>query len=419
MQKNARTPTALLAFLFLSVITNFAQSLPLRHVLTSAKAGVHFDSWQISRDDLKLQTQGAWSVQKYTLHGGKQEGVDVIEVNNGRLRFVVIPTRGMNVLNVEAGDVRLAWASPVKEVVHPQFINLESRNGLGWLEGFNEWMVHCGLEWAGHPGRDKFVNNVGDQVEMNLTLHGKMANIPASEVEVLIDEAPPHRIHIRGLVEERMFYGPNLSFWTDISTEPGGLSLRFDDSLTNHAAHAQEFQIIYHSNYGPPLLEAGSRFVGAVERVTPFNKHAAESLSTYDQYTGPKEGFVEQVYCLRPLADAEGRSTILLQNAKADRAVSLTFPVKQLPYVTLWKNLGALDDGYVTGLEPGTGFSYTRRIEREAGRVPKLAAHASRQFTLEVTIHPDRASVAETVKRIEKLQSGTKPVIESEPSANE
>jgi hypothetical protein len=48
--------------------------------------------------------------------------------------------------------VRLGWDSPVKEVVHPQFINLQSRGGLGWLEGFNEWMVRCGLEWAGHPG---------------------------------------------------------------------------------------------------------------------------------------------------------------------------------------------------------------------------------------------------------------------------
>ncbi len=419
MQKNARTRTALLVSLFLSVITNFAQSLPLHQVLTSERDGVHAESWQISGDDLKSKAQGAWSVRKSTLHGGKQEGVDIIEVNNGRLRFVVIPTRGMNVLKVEAGDVKLGWQSPVKEVVHPKFINLESRNGLGWLEGFNEWMARCGLEWAGHPGRDKFINNVGDQVEMNLTLHGKIANLPASEVEVDIDEAAPHRIHIRGLVEERMFYGPNLSFWTDISTEPDSLSLRFEDSLTNHAAHAQEFQIIYHSNYGPPLLGAGSRFVGAVERVTPFNPHAAESVTTYDQYTGPQEGFVEQVYCLRPLADAGGQSTILLQNAKADRAVSLTFPVKQLPYVTLWKNLGALDDGYVTGLEPGTGFAYTRRIEREGGRVPKLAAHASQQFSLEVTIHPDRASVAEAVKKIEKVQAGTKPVIEPLPAASE
>ena len=100
--------------------------------------------------------------------------MDVIEVDNGRLRFVVIPTRGMSVLRVESGDVGLGGDSPVKEIVHPQFINLESRGGLGWLEGFNEWLVRCGLEWAGHPGEDRFRNNVGDEVEMKLTLHGKV-----------------------------------------------------------------------------------------------------------------------------------------------------------------------------------------------------------------------------------------------------
>lgn len=410
--------TTALVCLFAATMSS-AQSLPYRQVLTSAKANLRVDAWQITHQDVDLHTTAGWSIRKYTLHGGKQEGVDVIEVNNGRMKFVVIPTRGMNVLKVEAGDVRLGWDSPVKEVVHPRLINLESRGGLGWLEGFNEWMARCGLEFAGHPGKDKFINNVGDEVEMDVTLHGKIANIPASEVEVLIDATPPHRIHVRGLVEERMFYGPNLSFWSDISTEPGSLSLRFDDRLTNNAAREQEFQLIYHANFGPPLLEAGARFVGAVESVTPFNQHAANGASTYDQYTGPKLGFVEQVYGLRPIADAQGLSTIMLQNAKGDRAVSLTFPVKQLPYVTLWKNLAAGEDGYVTGLEPGTGFPYTRRLEREAGRVPKLAAHGSQQFVLEVTVHPDPAGIATVTERIRKLQAGTQPVIEPHPIRSE
>ena len=100
-------------------------------------------------------------------------------------------------------------------------MNLEARGGLGWLEGFNEWMARCGLEWAGHPGVDRFVNNVGEQAEMNLTLHGKVANIPASEVEVIVEGAPRPRIRVRGRVDERAFYGPKLELWTEVSTEPG------------------------------------------------------------------------------------------------------------------------------------------------------------------------------------------------------
>jgi Domain of unknown function (DUF4432) len=196
---------------FMTVVTFAAASLagvaePIRQVLTSAERGIHLGQWKIDQTAFPSARAGSWSVVKAVLHGGKQEGVDLVTVNNGRLAFIVIPTRGMGVLSVELGDVRLGWDSPVKEVVHLAYVNLESRGGLGWLEGFNEWMVRCGLEWAGHPGKDKFINNVGDETEMDLTLHGKIGNIPASEVEVVVDRDPPHRIRVRGRVDERMFY---------------------------------------------------------------------------------------------------------------------------------------------------------------------------------------------------------------------
>src|SRR5262249_50030798 len=154
---------------------------------------------------------------------------DVIVVDNGKLRFTVIPTRGMGILAVTMGDFRLGWDSPVKEVVHPQFINLQARGGLGWLDGVNEWLCRCGLESNGSPGPDKFINNVGDEATMELTLHGKIANLPAQEVEVVVDREAPFRMRIRGRVDERMFYGPKLELQTEISTEPGASTLRVAD----------------------------------------------------------------------------------------------------------------------------------------------------------------------------------------------
>jgi hypothetical protein len=384
----------------------------LRKHLTSVLKGIQIDSWEISQSKLVLPAAAGWFARKYTLHGGRQEGVDVVEVDNGRLRFLVLPTRGMSVLRVEAGDVRLGWDSPVTEVVHPKFINLESRGGLGWLEGFNEWMVRCGLEWAGHPGHDKFRNNVGDEFELDLTLHGKIGNTPASEVEVLVEDGPRPRIHVRGLVLERMFHGPKLSFWTDISTELGSNSLRFDDEITNYGAEEQEFQIIYHANFGPPLLEQGARLVAALGRVGSFNDRAARNVKTFSEFGAPQAGFVEQVYCLHPLAGAEGRTELLLENAGGTRGVSLAFPVQQLPYVTLWKNLAAETEGYVVGIEPGTGFPYTRRLEREAGRVPRLAANETRRFTIEVAIHSDPASVQSATQRIQNIQGKIKTTLD-------
>ena len=343
------------------------------HVLTSVKAGPGVPNWQLTSRDVKFESAASWSVKRYTLHGGKQEGSQLIVLDNGKMQITVIPTRGMDLLEVKSGDVRLGWDSPVKEVVHPMFMRLESRGGLGWLEGFNEAMVRCGLEWAGHPGQDEFINNVGQKATMNLTLHGKIGNTPASEVSVVVDPKAPHRIRIKGTVYERSFYGPKLKLATEISTVPGSTTYRIDDRLTNQGAFDQEYQIIYHCNYGVPLLGKGSRVLTAAKRIAPFNAHAAEGIKNWSVYDGPTKGFIEQVYCLEPIADRDGRGIVMLENAAADRAVTLRWKTDRLPYLTVWKNTAAKETGYVTGLEPATGYAYTRRIEREGGRVPKIA----------------------------------------------
>lgn len=395
---------------------NVAVAQNVRHLLLSAEQNIDVADWQLSARDAGVATNVPWSVRKKRLSGGKQDGVDLVVIDNGRLTITLVPTRGMGILRVEMRDLRLGWNSPVREVVHPKYVNLAARGGLGWLEGFNEWLARCGLEWAGHPGRDSFINNVGEQAEMDLTLHGKVANIPASEVEVVIDREPRPRIRVRGRVDERAFYGPKLELWTEVSTEPGGTTFRIDDALTNRGAFDQEFQVIYHANYGPPLLGAGSRFVAPLQRVTPFNAHAAKDVATYAEYGAPTVGFIEQVYNLVPNADRDGRSLVMLRNAAGDRAVSMGFAVAELPYFTLWKNLTALEEGYVTGLEPGTGFPYTRRIEREHGRVPKLKPGEARRFSIDVGLHATAAEVATVAQRIDQIQNRRPVQVDSAPA---
>ncbi len=381
--------------------------------LISASKNVRLDAAEISGKKITPKSP-QWSVSKRTLHGGKQEGVDVIVVNNGKLTFTIVPTRGMSVLDAKLGDVRLGWDSPVKEVVHPHHINLQSRDGLGWLEGFNEWVVRCGLESNGAPGTDTFTNN-GDEATMELTLHGKIANIPASEVEVVVDCTAPYRITVRGRVDERMMFGPQLELWTEISTVPGSNEIRIADTITNRGATEQEFELLYHANYGSPLLEAGASFLAPVADVTPMNKRAAKFLKDYASFAEPTKGFVEQVYCFHPLADAKGKTIIALANRKRDRAVSMTYAVKELPYLTLWKNTASEGEGYVTGLEPGTNFPNHRSIERKLGRVPRLAAGESYRATIDYVIHVGAQDVGEVVKRIGAIQSRQKPVIHREP----
>jgi hypothetical protein len=376
---------------------------------------VNVARWEISSNQVTPDCPTAWSIKKTRLRGGKQEGVDLIVVDNGKLRFTVVPTRGMGLLSATLGDVRLGWDSPIKEVVHPRHINLQARGGLGFLDGFNEWMCRCGLENNGGPGPDTFINNVGDEATMELTLHGKIANLPAQEVEIVVDREAPYRIRIRGKVAETMFLGPKLELTTEISTEPGTNALRIADTITNNGGQPQEFQILYHTNFGKPLLEAGSTVLAPVKRVAPMNTHAAKSVSTYSVYEAPTAGWIEQVYCLWPLADEKEQTLLMLRNRAQDQAVSIAYSTKELPYLTLWKNTAAERDGYVTGLEPGTNFPYTRRIERKHGRVPKLAAGASHHVTIDVSVHVGKDAVKQVADRIMAIQGDRKTTIDKKP----
>jgi len=54
------------------------ESARYRHVITSAKANQHDGSFMVSQRDLSGIKTGPWSVRTTVLHGGKQEGVELI-----------------------------------------------------------------------------------------------------------------------------------------------------------------------------------------------------------------------------------------------------------------------------------------------------------------------------------------------------
>lgn len=409
MAMNA-TKSHAVGMIVLVIGTTTAAAEPFRQTLISTSQNVRVDTWEVVGKEATPGCPVSWTVRKRTLHGGRQEGTELVVIDNGKLQLTVIPTRGMGVLSVTMGEIRLGWDSPVKDVVHPKFMNLSGRSGFGWLEGFNEWLCRCGLENVGEPGMDKVQ---GESVE--LTLHGKIANLPAQEVELIVEREAPYRIRLRGRVDERMLFGPKLELQTEISTEPGATSFRVADVVTNRGARPQEFQIMYHTNFGRPLLEEGATLLAPVERVTPFDDEAARRIDSYATFAKPTLGFVGHVYCLRPLADPAGKTLLLFQNQAKDRGVTLSYAVKELPCLSLWKNTAAEADGYVVGVEPGTSFPDHRSVERQRGRLPTLMAGASQHLTIEFAIHAGKEPVQKVAKQITAIQDKRKPVIDAQP----
>jgi len=362
--------------------------------------------WSIDSRQLGIDCERPFSVRLRTLHGGRQEGVSLVEIDNGAMTITVVPTRGMNVLHAVAGDVRLGWDSPVGEVVNPAFIELNGRGGLGWLEGFNELVTRCGYEWVGHPGVDK-----GEL----LSLHGRASNIPASRVVLGIELAPPHRIRLRGEIREQAFKKIDFSTATELCTEPGSLGFSLHDVLTNHGDYPQEYQALYHNNFGTPLLEAGARFAAPVRQVSPFNERARGELAEWRDYRGPTAGYDETVFNLIPYGDDNGDSLGVLHNGAGDRGVAVGFNIGQLPVFSLWKNTDTERQGYVTGLEPGTSFSYNRSYQRPLGLVPSIGPGEQRHFQLDFRLLAGRPAVERALRRVEAIQAGRPTEVRETP----
>ncbi len=399
---------ALLAGMVMAAISG--QAAAQTWVLTDAEAGTDKGNWQIDSKELKL-SGNAFSLQQKVLHGGKQEGSKVLTITskNG-LTIALSPTRGMDLLHVNGDGVRLGWDSPVNEVVNPAYINLESRNGLGWLEGFNEMMVRCGYEWTGHP-----VTKDG----RIYTLHGKAGNTPASRVEVTVDEKAPHEIRVRGLLKENTFKKANLETWTELRYVPGAKSFTLHDVLTTRGDYPHDYQIIYHSNFGSPILEKDARFIAPLKSVSPFNDYAKTGLKAWNTYDAPTKDFDEMVFNLVPKADSSGKTLAAVINSKGNKGASIEFDTHQLPLLTMWKNTDTLKQGYVTGIEPGTNYAYPVTVEKEQGRVKQLAPGQSTTFELTYTLLSSASAVNATEQRIKQIQGDEQPTVNEKPIAVE
>ncbi|MEY3459283.1 MAG: hypothetical protein RL215_2440 [Planctomycetota bacterium] len=360
-----------------------------------------------------LSPDGKLSVRMHRLLGGLSEAVDVVTIDNGRLRLLLLPTRGMGVWKGEFDGVPLQWNSPVQRPVHPAFVDPMRLGGIGWVDGFNELIVRCGLGWHGAPSKDCIRNADGQVVaEPFLPLHGRIANLPAHRVHASISD---DIISVTGIVDEGCLFGGWLRLESTLTTRRDSGIFEITDTVTNLASTPAESELLYHCNIGEPFLGAGSVLHTAVRELAPRNARAAEGISMWNLYNGPESGFAEQVYFAQPATDANGWAQSALADPSEQLAFAVRFHTSTLPWFTLWKNTGAQADGYVTGLEPGTTFPNPRSIEREAGRLPVLPPGGSTQYKLRIEASTSRSRTRQIIDDITALQVAVPKITHSEP----
>ena len=166
------------------------------------------------------------SLRRYTLTDGVGKGLDVLDCDNGKIRFLLNVSKACDVMQL------------YHEGQNTSFI---SKNGFTLREPpfgnrFEGGMLYtCGLD------------NVGGMRDGN-PVHGSLHNIPA---EIVRAECNSEGIVVEAIIRDTALFGKNLVLRRRIYSAIGSESLRLEDTLVNEGYRTENYCVLYHEEDDP------------------------------------------------------------------------------------------------------------------------------------------------------------------------
>ena len=310
----------------------------------------------------------------YTLSEGWGRGMRAADINTGSgLQYTVLPDRGMDISLASYKGINLVYLTCNGET-HPSYYEPE---GIGWLRTFaGGLLTTCGLTHLGPPCIDD-----GEQ----LGLHGRYSTIPVNQFSDLSDWiGNEYHYKVKGIVEEGFLFGKKLRMEREISSVRGQNVIRITDKITNFGSTVSPYTILYHMNFGYPLLSEDAEMVIDPSVTNPRDANAVPGINEFRKFIRPQPTYNEQVFFHTMKGDQNGETTVTLKNGKIGIAVSIKFNIKQLPYITQWKMMG--NGEYVLGNEPCNVLCKSRKTLREENALPILQPGESITNILEIIV---------------------------------
>ena len=335
------------------------------------------------REDLRKLVGGLAQVagiRVVELADGRVRGLRAAEVYTGSgFRFLVLLDRGLDVGAAEHAGRALAFLHPA--LGSPA---LHERAGIGWLRTFGGGLVTTGgLDHFGPP----------DPEGEGYGLHGRASHLPAENVRVRQEwRGEEYVLEIEGETRQARLFGENLRLERRISTRLGATSLLLEDRVTNEGFRPAPLAVLYHCNFGFPVVSPDSELLVRDRSVRPRDEAARAGLADHLRFGPPQAGFAEQVFFHEPRVGGDGVASAAIVNRALGFGAYVRWRAAELPVLAHWKMTG--EGEYVCGLEPSThAMTPTRREQRETGSLRDLGPGESVAFRLEIGALPDTDSV--------------------------
>ncbi|MBW4435955.1 MAG: aldose 1-epimerase family protein [Pleurocapsa minor GSE-CHR-MK-17-07R] len=318
-------------------------------------------------------------IRLVTLDDGQERGVRAAEVRTGSgFDFTVLLDRAMDIGTATYQGIPLAWQSGTG-AVHPHRYEPED---LGWLRSFHGGLLAlCGITNAGFtPGKmiDTEYRNEA------LGLHGRAGNIPAYDIRIerlVSDNDFVLRLH--GSLDEVSLFGYKLRLDRTIEVRAGEAKLSITDRVRNFGGTPAPLMVLYHCNFGYPVVSPDSTMTSPAVQVVPRDDIAAVGLDSWQQMIEPVPGFAEQVYW-HHLDKSATQASAAVFNHRLNIGMALDFNPQELNNLTEWKQMGFGD--YTLGIEPGNCSPVGRVAARENGTLRMLPPGETDTFHLTMRI---------------------------------
>ena len=316
----------------------------------------------------------AASIRRAVLDDGKGRGMRIIDVDNGSgLRFTVYPDRGMDIGEASFCGTPLAWLPA--EPGNPESYDPA---GINWLRSWGGGLLTgCGLLNVGGPCE------AGGEAH---GLHGRLSHITASQVNSSAEWSDDHtyNLSVSGKVSQSRVFGEHLQLTRTISCIAGINTITIEDSVENCGFSPQPFMLLYHMNFGWPLVNENSFISAPDHQVLPQGETAAKGLAQWDKMSPPLPGFAEEVFYHDIPVDADGMSAISLINPDAKIRLTVACRKAELPFIVQWKQMGQRE--YVLGLEPGNCIPENQNGNRDKGLLKMIAPGEKIDHKVTVTL---------------------------------
>lgn len=310
---------------------------------------------------------------------GAETGNEQIQVRTGAgLSYYVSPSRALDISLAEFGGVPLTWQAAGGDI-HPEYYD---NRGAEWLRtAVGGLLMTCGLVYVGAPGKDE---------GQAFGLHGRVHHLPARQVSLLAEwHGDEYVMEIGGIVEETATFGESLRLRRRIRSQLGKNRIEISDVVENFGFTTTPHMILYHFNFGFPLLDETTEIRFPSQRVVP--RDSGTPVAEYDRWRAPQPGYQERVYYHQELGDESAR--VRIHNPRFPTAgsddrlpltVSLSWSLAQLPKLVQWKMPGA--GVHVLGIEPANCYVEGRAAERDRGSLQMLEPGESRRYDLTLEI---------------------------------